>query len=575
MISKATYQAVSDAIAKGAREYAACQLHGVGVAAWRRWCGRVAETGEVDMGLQELPRTGRPRKVEVTAGEADYLARLYLRSNWRESKGSMSMCARIAAKDKDSPLRPEVREAILGGAWRHALPTAVKEAMRLGNRAVARYRDPKDGLNNGHYTPGWLRMADSTAGTPCATRRLLPGERQVWDDASVNIAVVVPWERGGDTCSDRYGVRLVRFQLLLGVDCATDFCPGFGYVMRANDAYDNFDVRSTLLRVWEMSGYAPDQCVMEGGAWQARNTLDFLNAAGVSVISAKGRPNQKLVEGYFNRLWTALSIIMPKGQVGRYRGEMVAETKHWTACQKGERDPRGLFPRVDDLMNGLRMAITLLNEKRRVSPLYGKWVPEEEYFRLCGASRMGHELPEGLRAFVMPVRKETTLRRAGMALVTAETPYAFDYQYAFAWPDGWKYEGARVSVAFDPADIQAGAEITLAKRWQELPAGAVVGSGVPCVSPAPMLWQRADGIWQAATLDARGVSKGVKRSGRALIGAQVAAFDERGSSSKVRECGSSKVGTTDNGQQDNGNGGDFELYAPQNGGEVEAEFRYA
>lgn len=60
----------------------------------------------------------------------------------------------------------------------------------------------------------------------------------VWDDASVNVGVVVPWTRGGDKCSDRFGVRVARFQLLLGIDCATDFVCGYGYVMRGNDAYN-------------------------------------------------------------------------------------------------------------------------------------------------------------------------------------------------------------------------------------------------------------------------------------------------------------------------------------------------
>ena len=95
--------------------------------------------------------------------------------------------------------------------------------MRSAPAEVARYRDPKAGQNDGIYTPGWLRMATD------GSRRLLPGERQVWDDASVNVGVVVPWTRGGDACSDKFGVRVARFQLLLGIDCATDFVCGYGY----------------------------------------------------------------------------------------------------------------------------------------------------------------------------------------------------------------------------------------------------------------------------------------------------------------------------------------------------------
>ena len=49
-------------------------------------------------------------------------------------------------------------------------------------------------------------------------------------------------------------------------------------------------------------------------------TKDFLAASGVQLISAKGRPNQKLVEGWFNRLWTVLSW---RCRVGMWGGSEV------------------------------------------------------------------------------------------------------------------------------------------------------------------------------------------------------------------------------------------------------------
>jgi len=556
--------AVDTLIAKSGNEHYACTMHGVSIATYRRWKERYDLAG-LDAPAA-LPRSGRPRTCHINADEGAYLARLYLRSNLRRGAGSMAMVARMAAADPDSPLADSTRAAIQRLRHKCALPTAIKEAMRLGSRATARYRDPKDGLTNGIYTPGWLRMADD------GTRRLMPGEKQVWDDASVNVAVVVPWERGGDKCSDRFGVRLARFQLLLGIDCATDFCPGFGYVMRANDAYNTFDVRSTLFRVWSLAGYAPDQCVMEGGSWQAEGTKAFLRASDVDLVSAKGRPNQKLVEGYFNRLWTVMSILLPNGNVGRFRGEMVAENADWIACREGRRDPRGIFPGVEELLNALNKGIAHLNSERIQSRAYGEWVPRELYAARLAAEPgcAGHTLPGGLRRFALPIRKNTTVRRSGMIEISAECPFGWNYPYAFAWPDGWRYEGARVTVSFDPADIHAGAVVELAERFQERGVGTVIADQVECISAAPALWQAADGMWQARTLDNRDAARGIKRGTRSLIGAQVAAFDERGARIRVAAAPGATEGFALGGATPTATEPDFALYEPA---DLEAETR--
>ena len=263
---------------------AACARAGISESTFARWAKRFADGG-LD-GLEDLPRTGRPPAVMPSEEEADYLRRAYLRSNLRDGSGSMTFAARWAAKDPDSPLTEATRQAILKErASKHMLPVEIRRAMRASSAEVRRYRDPKTGLNDGIYTPGWLRMSAD------GSRRLLPRERQVWDDASVNVGVVVPWTRGGDRCAERFGVRVARFQLLAGIDCATDYCPGYSYVMRPSDGYTAADVSHALWHVWALSGYAPDQCVMEGGSWQAGRTCDFLAASGVQLISAKGRPN--------------------------------------------------------------------------------------------------------------------------------------------------------------------------------------------------------------------------------------------------------------------------------------------
>lgn len=509
---------VSRRAADGASLSSACAACGVSPSTYGRWAARYAEAGLE--GLEDLPRSGRPPIARLSDEEAAYLRRTYLRSNLRERAGSMTLAARWAARDASSPLSAETREAILKTrASKHCLPVEVRRACRAGGAVVARHRDPRSGQSDGIYTPGWLRMASD------GTRRLVPGERQVWDDASVNIGVVVPWTRGGDRCSEQFGVRVARFQLLACIDCAGDFCPGWAYVMRANDAYNASDVVAALHRVWRLNGYAPHECVMEGGAWQAERTRQFLDAAGVRLVSAKGRPNQKLVEGWFNRLWTVLSVSLPGGgQVGRFRGEMAAENTAWRKCREGVADPRAHFPLLTDFLSALDGAVSYLNAERVESREYGAWIPAEGY---AAQAVKGRSLPSGLRRYALPVRETRKLMRQGMVTVTAESPVGWPHQYVFASETAWPFEGAEVVVGFDPAEISAGAVIELARPWRDTPAGTVIDPAAACVSPAPEL-ERRGGLWHFAALDARDSARAVKRAGRAAIGRQVAVYDERG-----------------------------------------------
>ncbi len=487
--------------------------------AWyRRWTERIEAAGL--HGAQELPRAGRPPKVELNDAEAKYLAEVYIRSNRGKEAGSMTAAARIAAKDEQSPLRPETRQVILGLSNKHALPTAIKRAMRLGRAVVAKYRNPKAGQNDGIYVPGFLRMVQD------GSRRLVPGERQVWDDASINFGCYVPWPQGGDKCSDKFGVRLARYQLLLGIDCATDFCVGWSYVRRANDAYRAADVASALQRCWRDIGYAPNELVVEGGVWQSERVKAFVKAAGVSSISAKGRPNQKLVEGYFNRLWTVQSALEPRGHVGRFRGELVKETANWTACREGARDPRTLFLSLSETLELIDKSVRYLNDEVMQSATYGRWVPSEVY----GAQlHKGHRLPDGMAAYALPVREVRTMLRGGMIEVKTEAPFGLETKlpYQFACEEGYLFEGARVMVAFDPAEIGNGAQLTLAKKFCEWPKGHVIAEAATCVSVAPCVERSGDG-WRAFSTDGRVLGTAVKKASAALIGRTARAYDKRG-----------------------------------------------
>ena len=489
----------------------ACHRAGVSERWYGKWSARLSEGGLA--ALADAPRSGRPRMVEVSAADAVKLKKTYLRSNRGRNCGSMTMSARWLAMRGE--LEPDLCRAILKRrASKHLLPTAVKEAMREVPRAAfARYRDPGSGKSDGIYMPGWLRMAQD------GSRRLLPGERQVWDDASVNVCVCVPWPQGGDKCSDRFGVRVARYQLLFGIDCATDHAMGYSYVCRASDAYRQNDVVRALYGVWARNGWAPKEVVLEGGSWSANQTQAFLEAAGVRPIWARSEPHKKLVEGYFNPLWTAMSISLPpSGQIGRFRGEMKEETKLLMACRDGRTDPRGIFPDLPTFQAALDAAIDFREQDERETDYYGLFVPAAVWGACADPGANGlRPLPADLWAHALPVCSDpVTVRRQGVVTVKTLSPFGEPWKYVFAWERGFEHDGRKVVVRFDPWNIRAGAVV------QDAATGRTLTQEALCTSPAPDIFA-ARGL-----TDPRTHGRALKKASRAATLEIVRSLDERG-----------------------------------------------
>ncbi|HPA21457.1 MAG TPA: hypothetical protein PLU30_27195, partial [Verrucomicrobiae bacterium] len=306
----------------------------------------------------------------MSPDEARGLAHLYVKTNRDRERGSMTTAARVFAHS--SRCSEDLREAILRPrSSKHTLPKSVKDAMAVPRALLDHHRSPRKAILSGLHCPGVLRM--SRDGT---RRRLVGGRQQSWDDLSINRVLVVPWPWGGDPCSDKYGVRVGRFQLLSGVDSASDFNPGFSYVMRPAQSYRAFDVVGALYRTWR-DDVVPEEIVAEGGVWQAIMALEWYRRVGVRVVSAKGRPHQKLVENYWNR-WHTIESLQP-GQIGRFRGEMERENKLLMKAQHGRLDPRGVFPALAEAMTAAEGALLWINSEPVQSKKYGKWVPQIRY----------------------------------------------------------------------------------------------------------------------------------------------------------------------------------------------------
>ncbi|MDD6031598.1 MAG: hypothetical protein PUE68_12355, partial [Kiritimatiellae bacterium] len=221
-------------------------------------------------------------------------------------------------------------------------------------------------------------------------------------------------------------------------------------------------------------------------------------------------------------LWTALSIFLPGyGQIGRYRGEMRRENLNWMKVQSGSMDPRQAFPTLKQFLAALNKAVEYLRWERVESKTYGTWSPEEQY---RGAAANGLKLVDGLERYALPVVARRQLRRGGMVFVTAETQMeGLRHEYAFATRDGWRFDGAPVTVRFDPATAaERGAVIELAAAWRDQRAGTVVDAAAPCVSAPP------DFLSPSGIFDLRGAGRREQRANRAAVRTVVTAYDTRG-----------------------------------------------
>jgi hypothetical protein len=457
--------------------------------------------------------SGRKPSVKLEQAEADHMRKVYIKSNLREGAGSMTYAARSAALDPDSPLKPETRRAILKPrASKHSLPVPVRRACRAMDSTVSIYRDPRELNLNGIYAPGSMRTVRDAEGN---LRRLRPGERWSCDDASINFMVCVPWPWGGDPCSEKFGVRVGRYQLLACIDDATDFCTGFSYVMRGRDSYRADDVVSMLAGNMRL-GYLPAELVVEGGAWQSDRALEFLRLSGVKPLDAKGRPRMKLIESWFNRLWTPLSE-KSSGQIGRFRGEMKRENDILMQCRRGTLDPRRAFPMLEVALDAVQWGVAYLNQEPVESREYGRWIPQEAHASgLAAAPRP--RLEADLSYLAARERHERTIRRGGMVCASALSPLGEIRPYTFAGDQLQPFDGAKVWVHFDPFEAPVRATVSLAAPFRDHPAGKIIASTLHCINAAPeVLRDELSGHWQIRFADGIAEAARAKRLAAAAV----------------------------------------------------------
>lgn len=457
--------------------------------------------------------TGRPSKAaEIPEEHLAAIRSLYARSNAGNGQGSMMVAALVYARQPQCPA--DLQATIQAWARAGHIPRSVRQAIAVAPQVRRHFRSARDLRLSTAYAPGTMRMTvDEETGGP---RRLLGGERQNWDDASVNFEVCVPWPWGGDPCSDRWGVKVGRFQLLAGLDDATNYCPGFSYVIRGKESYRGADATGAMLRCWRQD-VKPDQVIVEGGVWQSERAAEFYQRAGVEFISAKARPNLKLIEGYWKDLWTVLSVLAD-GQIGRWRGEMQRENEILTRVRSGSEDPRRHFPSLENALKAMHEALALKNAKPIRSTEYGAWVPAERYAAdLQQYPRSA--LDPAVSWLLAPCRVNRKINR-GMIRASVECPLGGSMPYHFVHTSLYGFEGADVTIYFDPWNSPIlDAVVVLAAPFRGSPAGTIITNTAECIDDAPVIGRAEQGF--DVSFDITGLSRAIEAKKRYLQAARM------------------------------------------------------
>ena len=382
--------------------------------------------------------TGRPRAVELTPAQGQRLTQIYLATNRTRKEGSMEAAWVLFCEECGLFPHTHAHHRLVG-----ALPTAAVAWMRRGKGLVPTHRGGARELRlKGPYQQGGMRTHWSE------DRRLLAGESYSVDDLTRNVACWIPWPHGGCKCSEKYGVRLGRWQTLVVCDDATWAIPAVSSVFRYASSYQGVDAASIIFQTElnvGMAGFDDDDSrwIVEGGVWQSAHSLAAL--AG-RFHSAKGRPGQKLIERWFGASQTLDAVW--NLDMGRQRGENLEANKLWMACRAGEEDPRPNFLSFNDGQGTLIHTITYMNEREVRSPIYGKWVPQERWETDTAERPLTRRDPTA--AWVLsPERRELKVSRAGMLQCAVLMADGVSRRAVWNAPFLYEHTGLTVDLYFD------------------------------------------------------------------------------------------------------------------------------
>lgn len=416
----------------------------------------------------------RPPGHSLEPAEIDALRAARLITNRTRDDGSTPEAVRMAVRN--GCLRPKIaaefRERDRAGL---RVPRAIHKAI-VSPPAVTRcHRNPADAALKYLDAPGSLMwIADEITGEQNFAR---VGDVLEADDATINFPVCVPWEMGGDPCSERWGVRVARFQWLVAIDRASRYVPGYSYTARPRSGYRAEDITSLFHRIFAQHGVWRRLC-LERGTWEAAQVSDMMRLLKVRRVTAWNPHQKPFIEGLFGLLWTKLSD-MP-GQVGRFRGDDAAMDSTFLSCKRGATDPRNHFPMLSQAIAAFDRACFERNEQPVKSQHWGKWIPQERWLaQLDESRRTGRLRPlpaDAAWLFAPEVREWTVAGNTVGGSIRVMDGLSVRYDFAAPWLV--EFAGCKVRVHFNPAAPRCEATVVLVHNERDRRADEVLGIAV-------------------------------------------------------------------------------------------------
>jgi hypothetical protein len=366
----------------------------------------------------------------------------------------------LRAYARSEQCRPELADAILKPrSSKHTITPTLKRLARV-TQSSRLLRDGPGAFDlHGICTPRDLTYIDFDG----QEKPITPGLLFEADDMTSNEPCWVDWDDPADPCAARFGCRLVRPQVLFWLDVGTGRYVGYSVVLRYNDAYRAKDIKWALSHVFHSIG-APRFLRFEYGSWDAHLINDVQTMHGICQVMHATSAKTKYIENRFNQLQKYLAL--GGVSMGRHRGVKELESKHWTACRAGSRDPRPLFPSLTEWTARVDAAVVAFNTEPVEGDIYGPanarrfhqrkaWVPDEIWHQHMSHTPLRKPtLEESYR--LLPEQRDVTVRGGHVAVKSAEHDATF-YFYCDAFAR--LGDGYQVTVCCDLAQPHLGAAI--------------------------------------------------------------------------------------------------------------------
>jgi hypothetical protein len=296
------------------------------------------------------------------------------------------------------------------------------------------------------------------------------------DDGQFNFYAWIPWPTGGDRCSDRFGVRLGCWQLLVVVDARWEFCPAFDIVVRGFGPSHGGNLAALIGRTMREIAQ-PALWRLGQRAWAAKVVRDGLKLGSHRAQPVWQTGQKSAGQKFFNRLWVPAALI--PGHLGRDCGRTEDITTIAHACQGGRADPREYFISLESAIPRVTGCVQFANTEPVESAAgWGCWIPWE---------RFGLQLKEQPTAKLDPSQRFLFAREQRVWTVRDDIVGGLVARAGIRFPVHFQCEalrefaGHKIKACFDPWAERITGTLVLLDAWRGRRAGQIIARDIPAL----------------------------------------------------------------------------------------------